>query len=78
MKSTGVLDKTGKEIKEGDKIKKGNFTFRVCYGDVIIDDNEGYQDNRCIGFYLINEYGEFYHPDYLDGCIIIETEEVLQ
>jgi len=71
MKKTGVLDRNGKEIQEGDTIK---YTGDCCPGKYKIKYGEGTYDSGIytyIGFYCEAEDGD---SDGLGFLLTVESE----
>ena len=84
MQFTGLKDKNGKEIYEGDILKFNLYYTIVRNGIVDISDNEDYGSNRISGFYLETYEGRYVHMDsyYLDDTEVIgniyENPELLK
>mgnify|MGYP003629767402 CR=1 FL=1 len=72
MQYTGLKDKNGKEIYEGDIIDEGI----VRFGIVDIEDNEGCSYNQVCGFYIKDlRFNDEYHMDLRDTEVIGNIHE---
>lgn len=68
MQFTGLHDKNGKEIFEGDVVKDKKYTHEVRFGEECVDasDYETYSVG-IVGFYMTNYLGEKYEFDAINS-----------
>jgi len=68
---TEISDECGNVMYEGDIIGTKTPNAHIEFGETVIVDNEGYSNNRVVGFYLssLNNQDQFHMDEYFVGKV---------
>lgn len=69
---TEIFGDDGKMLYEGDIVGKKEPNYYIAFGETTIVDNEGYSDNRVVGFYLcsLDNQSHLHMDEYFVGGVL--------
>lgn len=69
---TEIFDECGEVLYEGDIVGKKTPSYYIAFGETTIIDNEGYSNNRVVGFYLcsLDNQSHLHMDEYFVGKML--------